>query len=175
MYAWNNLTLYIWGQVCTALSSSLHARSWYDSQCTNSHVYWHWSDQNAQPHISLCFHNQGVCCMSFFYRNNNHALHQHGAKQPKLFAHSICHHLNIMHNHVVTPATFWIITVSTACTLCTMWKPPAWHNEYSQSQRVFCVGAWESTVNALNIKQAAMSIRKSQNIDSIAWRSQWKK
>ena len=55
------------------------------------------------------------------YPHNNNALHQHGAEQPKLFAHPICHQLNTTHKYLVTITTrLCIITVSTTCTFYMM-------------------------------------------------------
>ncbi len=54
------------------------------------------------------------------YQHNNTALHQHGAEQPKLFAHSLFHQLNTMHKYVVTIATLCSITALPACTVCAM-------------------------------------------------------
>lgn len=84
-------------------------------------------DQTAQLHTNPCFYDQGICCTTFLYQHNSNALPQRFVHQPKLFAHSMCHQLNTMHNQVVTISALCTITVSTACTLCTMWTPPAWH------------------------------------------------
>lgn len=77
-------------------------------------------DQTAQLHTNPCFYDQDICCTTFLYQHNSNALPQRFVHQPKLFAHSMCHQLNTMHNQVVTISALCTITVSTACTLCTM-------------------------------------------------------